>query len=97
MTQQARRERLTTSILTASIFDEGVEPLPEAVFNLPQLVYVNETYTSRFFVTPVEETLMLEDQSQMNVFFHGQANVLLNLRSIQTAALEVTASYEKKE
>src|SRR5215468_6607346 len=71
-----RRNRLTNSIL-----NEQTSPFPEFLFTIPRLVFIYELFSPRFFVSPIEETFVVKNNSQMNTWYYSTEDVTMYFTS----------------
>ena len=84
-----RRNRLTDSIL-----NEQHSPLPDFLFAIPRLVFLYELFSPRFFISPTEETFVVEDNSEMRAQYYGTADVTMYFMSQGFSTMQLQGNFD---
>ena len=87
-----RRNRLTNSIL-----NDQTSPFPEFLFTIPRLIFIYELFSPRFFVSPIEETFVVENNSQMSTWYYGTEDVTMYFTSQSFSTMNLQGTFEINE
>ena len=89
---EGRRNRLTNSIL-----NEPTSPFPEFLFTIPRLIFIYELFSPCFFVSPIEETFVVEHNSQMSAWYYGTDDVTMYFTSESFGTIQLQGNFEVTE